>query len=193
MESLDIQMQHWSSRLRDDLNILPKDSQYLASIISKEVKNLPESSKNQIIESSPVPIETRLEELIAFQRWMDFAGTHKNNPVIVRAQVITQNYICFVYLKETWFEVLRKHLLEESTTNKCCNFLLSNPIRFFRNAVSHGNWQYKDDFSGIEYWDRKDKSSPYTHWMVNKQDLSFWQSLSRVTAYASFLAFVEHP
>ena len=187
MPALDAQMEQWSSRLRDDLNISPDQSRRFASSIEEEISKLSVSAKDEIRCLSPVPVKNRLEELIAFQDWMDYAGTRKHIPAIVRAQVITQNYVCFVYLKETWFEVLRKFMSEESVTGKSCAFLLSNPIRFFRNAISHGNWKYKDDFSGIEYWDRKDKSSPYTHLEVNQQELNFWQTVSRVTAYASFL------
>ncbi len=188
MEILDIQMNQWSSRLRDDLNVSLEHSRRFASVVGEEVSKLSTSAKEEIQHSSPVPVKNRLEELIAFQGWMDFAHTQKHNPVIVRAQVITQNYICFVYLKETWFEVLHKFMPEESATSKSCTFLLSRPIRFFRNAISHGNWKYKDDFSGIEYWDRKDKSSSYTHLEVGQQELEFWQTLSRVTAYATFLS-----
>lgn len=188
MEILDIQMNQWSSRLRDDLGILPNESQSLASTIEKEVSRLSLSEKDEIRNSSPISVNIRLDELVAFQGWMDFANTQRRNPVIVRAQVIAQNYICFVYLKETWFEVLHKFMPEESATSKSCAFLLSRPIRFFRNAISHGNWKYKDDFSGIEYWDRKDQSSPYTYSEVSQQELDFWQILSRVTAYATFLS-----
>ena len=193
MEYLNNQMKKWASRLRDDLRLTPSQSNMIASSIFDEIKNLSLPVKKEIENSTPIPIKARLDELLAFQRWMDFADSMKiRKPEVIRAQVITQNYICFVYLKETWFEILLKYLSQDTATYKSCSFLLSEPIKFLRHGISHGNWKYKDDFSGLEYWNRKDRSSPYVYRQINQQELDFWQSLSRTTAYSSFLAITNH-
>ena len=189
MQALDAQMQQWSTRLRDDLKINSPDCNQLATKIAAEVQMLNDSVKREIEAASPVSIRDRLDELIAFQNWMDTVRNLPQHPSIVRAQVITQNYICFVYLGESCFRLLKKYTPPGSATKKTCSYLTNNPIRAFRNAMAHANWRYKDDYSGIEYWARKgdNPTEPMTHWNVDQQELSFWQSLARTVAYASYL------
>ncbi len=86
---------------------------------------------------------------------MDMVGNIPNMPQLTRAQVIVQNYICFVYLGEACFQVLRREAPTGSTVKRCCRFLTDNPVRAFRNAVAHGNWKYTPEFSGLEFWARK--------------------------------------
>ncbi len=190
MEHLDDQMKQWSSRLRDDLSILPPESNRLASAIASEVGSLSSEAKQRVKDASLVPLAARIEELRAFQGWMDLVHGSNPHPVVVRAQVITQNYICFVYLGEACFNVLRKELPADSVTKKCCKFLTDNPVRAFRNAIAHSNWQYLPDFSGLEFWAKKgaDPAEQPTWFTVLHQDLSFWQALARCTAYASYLS-----
>lgn len=193
MNHLDNQMKRWSTKLQNDLKISIASSEKIASIISKEVSELSGSQKKLLAESSVIPIQDRLDELTAFQSWMDFASNERNKPGVTRAQVITQNYICFVYLSEAWFRELRKIVAPGSTTKQCCKFLTDNPVRAFRNAISHSNWCYKSDFSGIEYWARKgdDPSETMTKFEVSQSELDFWQSLARCTAYASYLSISD--
>jgi hypothetical protein len=134
-------------------------------------------------------LKERLDELKAFQDWMDWASAAPRDPAIVRAQVITQNYVCFVYLRDSCFIELGKRLPTESTAKKCCGFLTADTVRAFRNAIAHANWHYKPDFSGIEYWARAGggRNASMDRHEVNQQDLAFWQALARCTAYAAFL------
>ncbi len=187
----DEQMQQWSSRLRDDLNIGPPGSNRLATTIAAEVADLPDDIKVQIRESSPIPRKIRMEELVAFQAFMD--TVHRDSrphPSIIRAQVIYQNYVCFVYLSEACFNILRKELPMGSSGRKCSKFLTDNPVRAFRNALAHANWRYLVDFSGIEYWARKgaDPTEQPVRFEVSQGDLSFWQAIARCTAYAAYLS-----
>jgi hypothetical protein len=215
MDFLDKQMQQWSTRLRDDLRISPPESNQLATTISKEVSGLSDEAKQRVKAASPIPFATRIEELGAFQLFMDLVGSVDPagvNPAVVRAQVAYQNYICFVYLGESCFNVLKKELPTGSTGKKCCRFLTDNPVRAFRNAVAHSNWRYLPDFSGLEYWARKgadlktvrecpkckhefapalkepEPMEEMLRFEVSQQDLSFWQYLARCTSYASFLS-----
>ncbi len=152
MKRLDEQMRRWSTRLRDDLNISPPESNRLATTIVKDVGMLSDDAKARIRQSSPIPMKTRVEELEAFQGWMDRVhATSEPNPFAVRAQVVYQNYVCFVYLKEACFDALRRELPTGSTAKRCCKYLTDDPVRAFRNAVAHGNWRYLTDFSGLEY------------------------------------------
>lgn len=190
MNGLDQQMQQWSTRLRDDLRITPADSSRLASAIASEVKSLSDDTRRRVKEASVIPLETRIEELKAFQAWMDLIHVATPHPVVVRAQVITQNYICFVYLGEACFNALRKELPSGSTAKRCCKFLTDNPVRAFRNAIAHSNWRYLPDFSGLEYWAREgeDRSAPLKRFVVLENELSFWQAIARCTAYSAFLS-----
>ena len=188
MKNLDTQMAIWSDKLETDLKIKAEHTKKLASIIASEVRWLPVEVKQEILDATPVSFKCRYEELLAFQAWMDIVNNMEQHPAVVRAQVITQNYICFVYLNESCFRILRKHLPSGSTTRKRCNFLINNPVRAFRNAIAHSNWCYKDDFSGIRFWARKGsgKDEPLSEFEVNQVDLSFWQQIARCTAYVAY-------
>ncbi len=185
--AIDRQMAAYMPELQGELKLPAEVCRKLATTIAAEVRFLPVHAKTQIKLASPVSTNTRVEELQAFQGWMDFAKK-ANGPYITRAQVITQNYICFVYLSEACFAVLRKMAPVGSASKLCATFLTDNPIRSFRNAIAHSNWQYNDDFSGLTYWSRKsgDKEEPLTKFEVDHQKLGFWQSLSRCVAYATY-------
>lgn len=160
MTKLDKQMLAWSSRLLNELHIDEEECKKLATTIAVQIRWLPTTAKAEIQSSSPFDIRKRYEELIAFQKWMDIVNSPpqrgpRPHPAVVRAQVIVQNYICFVYLNETCFKVLGKYLPNNCAAKKCCNFLINNPVRAFRNAIAHSNWCYKDDFSGIKFWAKK--------------------------------------
>lgn len=190
MDYVDTQMRRWSVRLRGGLDIVPPESDRLASTIAKEVLALSAEAKQRVKDTSLIPLSARVEELQAFQGWMDLVHKSGSDPLVTRAQVIVQNYICFVYLGEACFNVLRKELPTGSATRKCCQFLTDNPVRAFRNAVAHSNWQYLPDFSGIEFWAKKgaDPAERPSRFVVAQKELSFWQALARCTAYASYLS-----
>ncbi|MEX2670816.1 MAG: hypothetical protein WD294_01770 [Phycisphaeraceae bacterium] len=188
MMRLDEQMQIWSPRLRDDLKLPALDSNQLATTIAAQVAALPKDAKARVTAASPIPLANRVEELRAFQGFMDLVhDTPDRHPAVARAQVVYQLYICFVYLGEPCFKVLKKELPGGSTAKRCCRFLTDNPVRALRNAVAHGNWRYLPDFSGLEYWARKgDENTPVVRFEVPQQELNFWQALARCTAYASY-------
>jgi len=186
---LDEQMAVWSPRLVSDVRISADDSRKLATKIASEVRFLPVGAKAEIAAASPVPVRDRLKELEAFQSWMDIVAMTGNvSPVVVRAQVITQNYICFVYLPESCFRILSKSLPDGSVGRKCAKFLSDGRVRAFRNAVAHANWCYRKDFKAITYWARKspDLNEPLSEFEVRQEDLTFWQALSRCVSYAAF-------
>ena len=185
---LDEQLSKWSERLMRDLKLAEQDTRILATRISSEIKFLPKAAKDEIAAASPVPIKDRLHELEAFQGWMDTVLRLPKSPYLVRAQVLTQNYVCFLYLPESCFRALRKIAPAESVTRKCARFLTNNPIRGFRNAIAHANWTYRSDFAAIVYWARKGESpdEPMEKFEVVQEELSFWQALSRCVAYAAF-------
>ena len=189
MKYLDNQISNWRQKLISQVKIPAEYSDHLASSIQNEIESLTQNEIKNIVDSNPIDIKYRIEELQAFQSMMDTLNQMKPRPEIVRTQVITQNYICFVYLKDTLFELLKKTMPSESLTNKCCKFLLNNPVRAFRNSIAHGNWKYKRDFSGLEFWAHKGvpNQESMDKWEVNQEDLSFWQALSRMIAYVTYL------
>ncbi len=187
-QNLDQQMARWSARLVLELKITEVESQKLATNIASEVRFLPKDAKDSIAAASPVPLADRLQELQAFQGWMDTAHRLPKSPFIVRAQVITQNYICFVYLPEACFRILSKVAPIGSVTRRCSQYLSDNPVRAFRNSIAHANWTYRDDFGAVVYWARKgsDPTEPMHRFEVEQEELSYWQELSRCVAYAAF-------
>jgi hypothetical protein len=180
-------MSSYSKNLRHEVKLSDEICNKLATTIAADVRFLPREIKEEVRNASPVPIQNRLEELQAFQGWMEVAGDLKH-PFVTRAQVITQNYICFVYLPEACFSILRKRAPPQSAAKKCSAYLTDNPIRAFRNAISHSNWQYRQDFGGLVYWARKGEKldEQLSRFEVDSQTLSFWQSLSRCAAYAIY-------
>ena len=184
---LDRQMEPWAVRLRDDLGVQPADSKALASAIAREVSLISTASKAQLKQGSHVTLRDRLDELVAFQAWADLTGT-KPAPPIARALVLTQLYICFVYLKDAWFRSLRDAMPANSATARVCHFLTTDPVRSFRNAIAHGRWRYRGDFGALEYWP---DASERIALEVTQLDLDFWQALSRSAAYASIQTLVS--
>ena len=84
--------------------------------------------------------------------------------------------------------MLQKVAAPGSVTKRSCKFLTDNPVRAFRNAVAHANWQYRADFKALIYWARKgsDPAEELARFEVTQDDLGFWQALSRSVAYAAY-------
>ena len=187
-QHLDAQMKAFAARLTSEVKLTPEMAEKLATTIASDVRFLSAEQKAEIRAASPVPLQDRLTELQAFQSWMDQAHSARNNPFVTRAQVLSQNYICFVYLPEACFRVLSKVCPSGSAAKKCSQFLSNNSVRAFRNAVAHSNWKYRADFGAIIYWARKgsDPAEPLQQFEVAQDDLSFWQAISRCVAYAAY-------
>lgn len=188
-DTVNEQLREYLPELTTQLGLSTEVASKLATHISADVRFLSTDKKNQIRTASPVPIQDRLQELYAFQGWMELASEIKGDPRITRAQAVTQNYICFVYLSEACFRVLSRVSAPGSAAKKCAKYLSDNPIRAFRNAIAHSNWTYRSDFRAIVYWARKgsDPSDPIERFEVDEKTLNFWQKLSRCVAYAAFV------
>jgi hypothetical protein len=187
-QELDARMQAFAPRLIAEIGLGAEIARKLATSIAADVRFLAPEDKARIRDVSPVPLQQRLDELTAFQGWMDRASATRNNPFVTRAQVLTQNYICFVYLPESCFRILAKVAPSGSTTRKCAQFLSDNPVRAFRNAIAHANWTYRSDFAAIVYWARKgsDPNERLERYEVDQKELNFWQALARCVGYAAF-------
>ena len=169
------------------MRLKEEEASKVATLVASEVRFLDNPSKLQVLKANPVLLTSRLDELKAFQKWADISSPMEN-PAIVRAQVIVQNYICFVYLGEACFRALVKVSRPDSMIRRCCKYLTDNPIRAFRNAIAHANWAYADDFRALIYWARKgaDHDEPLSRFEVTQSELDFWQALSRGVAYAAY-------
>lgn len=192
-QNIDTHMRTWAHRMILDLKLDLMQANRLGSVIGNEVRKLPPEKIQQLILASHVTPQNRVEELQGFQGWMDYANKIRGNPYVTRAQVVTQNYICFVYLGDALFKNLKAILPPPFVTGRCCRFLLNNPVRAFRNAIAHSNWCYKKDFSGLEFWARKGSGSddPLERFEVSQEELAYWQSLSRCVGYAAYGALTE--
>ena len=189
MRHLDVQVSKYSSLLVSEVGLDPAIADRLATTVAAELRFLPIEAKAEILASSPVDIAARLDELVAFQSFMEQVQSTKPHPAFVRAQVLYQNYVCFVYLGEACFRVLAKSAPAGSASRKCSRFLSDNPIRAFRNAIAHGNWTYNPDFTGLVFWARKgsDPSEDLSRFEVSQEELNFWQCLARCVGYAAYL------
>ena len=186
-------MRSFAPYLRDQFGITPPQSNRLGSEIADEIRRLPKEELNSIAAADPIGAQARFDELRGFQMFMDIVHAVEPHPAVIRAQVITQNYICFVYLGDACFKALRKAAPSGSVTRKCCQFLIDNPVRAFRNALAHANWTYRDDHSGLVFWARKgsDPGEAVSRFEVAQNDLNFWQALSRCMAYVAYTLIIE--
>lgn len=183
---LDKQMSQYAARLVHELRLAETAAERLATTIAADTRFLSQEHKIELSLASPVQLHHRLTELRAFQGWMDYASA-VSDPYVARAQVLTQNYVCFVYLPESCFKILSKVCPAGSAARKCSKYLTDNPIRAFRNSIAHANWEYKEDFSGLIFWAKKGSNAeePLSRFEVNQVDLNYWQALSRCVAYAA--------
>ena len=190
-QALDSQMRQYRDRLLSEVRLSQESHlKKLASTLSWEVRCLDAADKRRIAEASPVLLKSRREEFEAFQHFCDqINGWDIPNPAFVRARVIYQNYLCFVYASESLFRALNEIAKNGSATKKCSKYLLRGRLHYFRNAIAHSNWQYKSDFSGIEYWSRKsnEPDAALHEFEVEQGELGFWQALSRSVAYTTLL------
>jgi hypothetical protein len=185
---LDMQMAKWAPRLTSEVKLPSAVTLSLATAIAADIRFLPIEKKNELRRISLVTPEDRLDELKAFQGFMDQTENTRGIPELTRARVIVQNYVCFVYLPESCFREIAKIAPKDSAARKCAYFLSKNPIRALRNAIAHANWTYRADFSGIVYWARKgdNRNEPVERFEVDQENLEFWQQLARCVAYATY-------
>lgn len=189
MIKLDKQISQFETDLINDVGLHADETSMVASLAFSEIKFLPEEAKNKIELISPVPLSQRLEELKAFQMWSEIVSSQEVHPAVVRAQVIVQSYVCFVYLKDALFEIISSLANEDSVIKKSSAFLSRGKVRDFRNAFSHANWCYKEDFSGFKCWVLKDsrkRNGPMKKFEVSQHEMNFWQTLSRGISYATY-------
>ncbi len=198
IDELDKQLYYFKDKLKDNIGV---DSRHLSCVCTTIYEELHQLSKESLLEieaASPVSLKLRIEELKAFNMMMDRVNSQlKKYPEIVRAQVIVQNYIAFVYLKDNCFEVTKKVISTGTLLKRICKFLLNNPVRAFRNSIAHGNWQYTEDFSGLKYYAYKGESKPnieiqeMSEFIVDNEELGFWQALARATSYTIYSYIIE--
>lgn len=193
-EHVDLQMRKFRSKLMNDLGFDKATSSALATTFAQELKTLSEVQVRAIKESfGPVPIDLVFEEITAFQQWMELA-TEISDPVVKRAQVITTCYTCFLYLGDGCFRKLAKFMPKNTAVSRACRFLVSKPIKAFRNAFAHGKWHYQftNELASIVYWDWDNLNSKTdVRWEVNDLELEFWEKLARSTAYVFYQTAVE--
>ena len=168
----------------------------LASTIAAETAALPQDELRTLQAQDRVGLQRRLEELKAFEGFMDLAAHVQSStgalPQLTRAQVVYQLYTVFVYLGDSCFTRLRKLAPQGGTLKACCKYLTDDHLRGMRNAVAHANWRYSDDFSGITFsYFRDPEKTKETTYTVTQLELDFWDKLARVTAYAAFQTINE--
>ena len=99
-----------------------------------------------------IPPERYVEELTAFQAWMGIATANAGNAPIVRAQVMTELYVAFVWLRDSLIKPIQVHVGPNTAFSALARYLNGGQRRLLRNAVAHGRWCYLPHFGGLEYW-----------------------------------------
>jgi hypothetical protein len=186
---LDRQLKPFETQLVRDVGLSAEEAPKVATLCAADVRFLPVEAKRQIIEASEIPVSARYEELLAFQLWSDLIRKSAKPPPVVRAQVIVQNYVCFLYLKDACFEAIAKHAAEASVVARCARYLCRGAVRDFRNAFAHANWCYNTDFTGLKCWVNRNAFKPQEgrrEFEVSQSEIDFWQTLSRAVAYSAF-------
>lgn len=163
----------------------------LASTMYREIASLDEITANKLRQALLVPPERYVEELSAFQAWMDIAHANSGNPIIVRAQVMTELYVAFVWLRDSVLAPARAAVGDGTVLGAVEELLRTGDRRKLRNAVAHGRWCYLADFGGLECWAEPRRGRPHQRFVINSVDLGRWQLLSRGTAIAVLLALTE--
>ena len=189
MLHLDQQIAKFQAALISDVGLTSDESTKVATYIATDIRFLPKEIKDSVSAASWVPLHLRLEALGSFQRWSDFAIAERGKPDIVRAAVVVQTYICFVYLKDACFEALGEQLPSTSVTSRCAVFLSRGKVRDFRNAFSHGNWCHRPNVPTLDCWvacDARNPNGVHRHFEVSNEELDFWQTLSRGVAYVTY-------
>lgn len=160
----------------------------LATTIHGEVAGLDEAATTRLRASLLIPPEHYVEELTAFQAWMDLAHANASNAVLVRAQVMTELYVAFVWLRDSVMRATTEVVPRTSAFATVERFLSSGRRRLLRNAVAHGRWCYLAGFAGIEFWSEPSRGQPHQRFEISQSDLDAWQLLSRGAAIAVLLA-----
>jgi hypothetical protein len=187
---LDKAMIPFAAELQAHIQLAPAQTARFATTLVRELQSLPNQSRIPVAEqlNRPVPIRDRLLELSAFEEVMSNSENLSAIPALVRSQVITQNYICFVYLRDSLFRVLQPIAPNGSTLARTLEQLTHPRVNALRNAIAHGNWRYNANYTGIEYWSETHfNSGIYRQYSVDQRILTFWQALCRCTAHSALL------
>lgn len=163
----------------------------LATTIHEEIAGLEETVTNQLQLSVLIPPDRYVEEITAFQAWMDIAYANAGNPAIVRAQVMTELYVAFVWLRDSLMKPIAAAASDQSAFAVVERFISSGLRRTLRNAVAHGRWCYLPDFSGLECWAEPTQGQPHERFEISQTDLDAWQLLSPGAAIAALLALTS--
>jgi hypothetical protein len=190
LQKLNRQLAVHRKRLLKEVGLTADEAANVASLVASDIHLLSPDAKAEIKTASPVPISARINELLVFQAWMDLDRSRPKHPTIVRTQILVQNYICFIYLKDACFEVISKKAAPKSVAARCAKHLSRGAVRDFRNAFAHANWHYNATHTGLDCWVLKTArtgSARLKHFVVSQDDLTFWQALARAVAYATYL------
>ncbi len=193
LDDLDGQMKS-AGAANEAPNLSEAECSLIATSIHNEIVGLGETTIRQLRSDVLISPERYVEELKAFQEWMELAHANRTIPAIVRAQVMTELYVAFVWLRDSLMSPIAAVLPEGSVFFRVDKFLRSGARRSLRNAIAHGNWCYLPDFSGLEYWDGPPRGNSHQRFELDNAELDRWQLLSRGSAIAALLAFNEaHP
>lgn len=168
LEHLDRQL--LAVRSGTDVPLIPADRwSRVAITIHGEVAGLDETVLKRLRAALLVAPERYAEEMAAFEQWGKVALACSANPFVVRARVMTELYVAFVWLKDSLLRPTAKAVSDQSTLATVERFLSSGRRRMLRNAVAHGRWCYLPDFKGLEGWAEPSYGQPHECFEISQR------------------------
>jgi hypothetical protein len=191
---------NWNKELTNDIKLSTSQAEVLCSEMYKEIRGLDAKTLKAITDSfAPLSIDSIYEEYLVFEGTRMLSGALEQmteyigelpSVFLTRAQVVFENYFCFVYLRESLFVALRDNLKKSHNSFasfRCAQYLMKDDIREFRNAIAHATWDYQDSTKkkAIIYWVNGTKHK------MSEERWHFLQMLSCATALGVTLGITK--
>jgi hypothetical protein len=198
---LDEKMATHQERLVQKVGLTEDCSNRLASCIAEDLRQKPELL-DQLVESSPLPINERLNMFEAYQ--MEYlprlrgrrpplpnatSMTMEQFAFVIFDELLPSLYMCVVFAADNLFDCIKKGAPSGSVAKKCAKFIRDDPLRALRNALAHGNWRFAG-YGALEYWARKDDGSNHVHvtrFEIDHETLRFYLDLCTYYAWVLLL------
>ena len=103
-------MQSYKEDLTSKVKIDPDDVDRISTVIATEIRFLPRIDKDELIAATPVKLKDRLDELIAFQGFIDTVNSLilYSKLEFVRAQVVQKiTFVLFIFRRPAFLCFVR--------------------------------------------------------------------------------------
>ncbi|MFN3370687.1 MAG: hypothetical protein ACK4Z0_04065 [Sphingomonadaceae bacterium] len=188
MQWFDDQVSRVLPRLDPEIIIPEQFQACVYSTILEEVYHLSNSLRKEIVDSSPVPIRSRLDTI---EKSVAANAMLKSDLISVTSwsKTIIQNYTYFVFCADTIFRSLASHSDVGSISRTLGCYLRRTEYRHLRNSIAHGHWMISSE--SLIYWNKK--NNRFNKYEVSEQELFDLWTLSRAVAYGALTGAQQMP